>query len=365
MTPRNTLLANLALSGSLVFVAVITAGCSAGDTVSVAKRGTGGSGGTSSATTAAGGSSSNGSSGTDSTTGAGGVASSVGGSANGGSSNGGSANPASGGSAGTADTTGMDASSAGGAAGSGDMDATSEPAPMMMMCPDATTCLKSALVHRYSFTGTGTTVKDSVGTSDGTVMNGTLSGSGDVVLAGGATPVYVDLPNGIIKSLTNATLEAWVSWAGGNGWQRLFDFGDAGQGENVTGSASTTLYLTPQAGGPVAMLAAFKRSDQTFDVETRAISQTPLAMNTVSHVAVVVDHDGGFLTLYRNGALDGVTPFTDSLSSLNDINNWLGRSQYSGDPPFTGTIQEFRIYNAALSNDVVMASFTAGPDATF
>ena len=71
------------------------------------------------------------------------------------------------------------------------------------------------------------------------------------------------------------------------------------------------------------------------------------------------------MTLYRNGVLDGAIPFTDSLSLLNDVNNWLGRSQYAGDPPFTGTLHEFRIYNAALSADVVQASSTAGPNATF
>jgi hypothetical protein len=43
----------------------------------------------------------------------------------------------------------------------------------------------------------------------------------------------------------------------------------------------------------------------------------------------------------------------------------LGRSQYGGDPAFTGTLHEFRIYNAALAPDVLLASFTAGPDATF
>ena len=82
--------------------------------------------------------------------------------------------------------------------------------------------MKSALLHRYSFDGTGTAVTDSVGAAHGTVVNAQLSGSGTVVLGGGTTDQYVDLPNGIVSSLTNATFEAWITWDGGNGWQRVF-----------------------------------------------------------------------------------------------------------------------------------------------
>jgi hypothetical protein len=50
---------------------------------------------------------------------------------------------------------------------------------------------------------------------------------------------------------------------------------------------------------------------------------------------------------------------------LNDINNWLGRSQYAVDPSFSGTFHEFRIYNVALSAPAIQASFLGGPDASF
>jgi hypothetical protein len=158
-----------------------------------------------------------------------------------------------------------------------------------------------------------------------------------------------------------------VTWNGGLGWQRLYDFGNSGGAENTVGSAATTLYLTPQAGGPNALVAAFKRADQTYDMETRAVSlqNVGLATAAVSHVAVVIDQAHMLITLYRNGMPDGSVLWTDSLSLLSDINNWLGRSQYGGDPPFNGTLHEFRIYNAALAPDVIQASFTAGPTATF
>lgn len=332
----------------LVVSGVVTVACSASDTVSVAPHATGGSGGASSGTAGA----------AADTGGGGSSATSAGGGMTTGTS--GDVNPSTGGGAGVPIDTNPDASPDEGGA-----DAATE-VPPPISCPSATACLKMYLVHRYSFAGTGTVASDTVGTAHGTVMKTTLTGSGDVVLSAGS---YVDLPNGIIKELTSATFETWVTWtlgdAGLTGWERLFDFGDSVGGEDMPDSAKTTLYLTPRAGGPTDMLAGFKRADQTFDMEARATSSQALTPGEKTHVAVVVDPAHGLMTLYRNGLPDGTVAVTTSLSMLNDVNNWLGRSQYGGDPPFNGTITEFRIYNAALPPDVVQASFTAGADATF
>jgi hypothetical protein len=35
--------------------------------------------------------------------------------------------------------------------------------------------------------------------------------------------------------------------------------------------------------------------------------------------------------------------------------NWIGRSQYPGDPYFNGMIEDFRLYNGAMSADQVAA----------
>jgi hypothetical protein len=51
-----------------------------------------------------------------------------------------------------------------------------------------------------------------------------------------------------------------------------------------------------------------------------------------------------------------------ALSAINDVNNWLGRSQFNDDPYFKGMIHEFRIYKVALTQQQVAASFDAGPD---
>jgi hypothetical protein len=80
---------------------------------------------------------------------------------------------------------------------------------------------------------------------------------------------------------------------------------------------------------------------------------------------VVVDAAGGLLSLYLNGALSGQQNFSGTLSSINDVNAWLGRSQYEVDVELSGTFHDFRIYNAALSAPQIAASFAAGPDPAF
>ena len=83
------------------------------------------------------------------------------------------------------------------------------------------------------------------------------------------------------------------------------------------------------------------------------------------HYAVVADDSASSLLLYVNGAPQDSVAFTYHLSDLNDINNWLGRSQFQDDPALNGTLLEFRIYDVALSESELETSFTEGPDAAF
>ena len=50
---------------------------------------------------------------------------------------------------------------------------------------------------------------------------------------------------------------------------------------------------------------------------------------------------------------------------LRDDNCWFGRSQYAQDPGFGGSIEEFRIYSAALSAEEIALSYASGPAPDF
>jgi hypothetical protein len=228
--------------------------------------------------------------------------------------------------------------------------------------PESCVDLRDALLHRYSFETAGAVATDSIGGEDATIV-GTAAAGGAVVFDG-TSDAYVDLPNEMISALGDASFEIWATWAGGSGWQRLFDFGDNNQGEDEQGTGETYLYLTPQEGvGDNVMRASFTTNG--IDGESSVRASAALPTTTRQHVALVVDDTNNELRLYLNGELsEAFSSFNGSLSQLNDVNNWLGRSNYT-DPPLGGSIEEFRIYGVALTDAQVSASASFGPNPSF
>jgi hypothetical protein len=211
--------------------------------------------------------------------------------------------------------------------------------------------LASNLMHRYSFDGTGTTVTDSVGNADGTASGADQSG-GSIPLDGTGT---VSLPSGTLSSLGTVTIEAWVTWNGGDAWQRVFDFGD-----NDGTDGLTYLFLTPQAESSDSgfIRAAFSTSGP--GGETLVNGTAAMPGGTITHVAVTVS--GSLLELIVDGGSVNTETFTDAVSSIDDTTNLIGGSQFSADPGFQGTIHEFRIYSPAVTADNLSTSYDMGPD---
>lgn len=222
--------------------------------------------------------------------------------------------------------------------------------------------LRAALVHRYSFNEVGSAAMDAVSGDHGKLVNVQIQAAGSLELAGADSDQYVNLPNGIISVLTNATVEAWLVWHGGDSWQRVFDFGNNDSGEDAQGTGTTYLFLTPNSSASTLRVAftADGPGSETI-VETAA----PMATETATHVAVVVDADNDALSLYVDGIPQGTAAFSGQLSMLDDVNNWLGKSQFSADPELGATLDELRIYRAALTEAQVAASYQGGPDPAF
>lgn len=285
---------------------------------------------------------------------AGALASSMGGSPAGRSSSGGSPAGASAGGAIAGAASAGKASGGGGAAGTASTAGAGSGG-----CANASGCL----LHRYTFSGSGTLVEDSIGDADATAVNTTLQGGG-VPLAGGTSDQYVRIPPWTLSGLKNATLEVWLTWSGGAAWQRIFDFGsNDGSAAGAQGAAGVSyLFLTPRAYNSTGKLRA-AYSVNGPNMETRVEAAWALTTGTVSHVAVVVDDVANKLALYLNGNSAGSSALTGSLSAVDVQNFWLGRSQFQVDPELGGTIHEFRIYGAALTATEVRASFMAGSDA--
>jgi hypothetical protein len=234
----------------------------------------------------------------------------------------------------------------------------------------ACTELRTALRNLYTFDGSTTTITDSKGTRNGTLLDSTSTATTEALgrmQRGGRLELdgagaFVQLPQGMISELTNATFEAWVAWNSGAAWQRIFDFGN-NNGAGQTAGISY-LFLTPQNSLTNTLRVAYSVAGPGAN-ETLVDDNAPLltGATTVQHLAVVIDDNANVMRLYLDGAEQGNTPLTGSLTAINDQNNWLGRSNFSVDPPYFGVLLEFRIYSQALTGPQISNSFQAGPGA--
>lgn len=249
--------------------------------------------------------------------------------------------------------------------------------------------LLRSLRHRYAFEGSGTRARDTASLAfardpelepaDGVLVNTALTGTGTVLLDGGMNGIgeddqFVALPSGLVSALSSVTLEAWLIWYGGREWQRVFDFGSSdAEVEGEQGSVGVTyLFLTTSlssaAGNRVRV--AYKRSDYSGEVRLDSVRLFPRGILT--HVAVVFDQPNDTLSLYLDGALErslaGVESETGiplELARLEDVNAWLGRSQFGADAELGASYEEFRIYDQPLSALQIRTSAIAGPSPAF
>jgi hypothetical protein len=216
--------------------------------------------------------------------------------------------------------------------------------------------LRAALSHRFGFEGTGSSPVDSIGGAEALIYDGVLDGQGFVHLSG---EEYVSLQNGLISSGYDKTIEAWLLWRGGAPWQRIFDIGVSTNGELEQGQGLSYLFLAATSDQGV-MLVSYSQNGSGNAV--RLNGSVPLPTGTLTHVAVVVNRGDEQLSLYLNGTLNASMTFVDPLSAINDVNSWIGHSQFEADPNLDADVTEFRIYEAALDAEQVATSYALGPD---
>lgn len=217
----------------------------------------------------------------------------------------------------------------------------------------------AVLKHRYSFNApvAETIATDPVGGAAGALVGG-ASFTGDGALTLDGADGYLDLPNGILSALTNATFDMWVTWNGdANAGERVFDFGNNNNGEDLQGQGTTYFYLTPQGNNGLPRLVVNNGAGEETLSGTAAF---PAGVET--HLTVVYHYGGFAQKLYINGQLAATGPMHIPLGSIQDVNNWLGRSQFGTDPNFNGRYDEFRIYDGVLTDAQIALNDAAGPD---
>ncbi|WP_258104258.1 RICIN domain-containing protein [Marinoscillum sp. MHG1-6] len=135
------------------------------------------------------------------------------------------------------------------------------------------------------------------------------------------------------------TVAAWVNWAGGSAWQRIFDFGN-GEDEsmylttnNWSGNVEFNIYNTGGA---------------------NVLTGPSIASNTWTHVAVTLG--ASETVLYVNGqpvAQSGAVSINPL--DIKPVLNYIGRSQWSADALFNGELDDFRVYNYPLTAQEIAA----------
>jgi hypothetical protein len=199
----------------------------------------------------------------------------------------------------------------------------------------------SSLVLLYAMEGNvqDTSGKGNHGTASGAPLYGSgPKGYGQALTFDGLND-YVNVPIGtLLSTLTNTTVASWINWSGtGGGWQRVWDFG--------TGTTNY-MFLTP---------AQATTGPMTFAIRTTAVAEKRFAAASSlptgwHHVAVVIDAAAMTATVYLDGAVVSTSSVAVLPKDLGVTNqNWIGRSQFTADAFFTGAVDDFRIFNRALS----------------
>ena len=265
---------------------------------------------------------------------------------------------------------------------------------------------QSDMVHRWSFGNaagnapTGSTVPDLVGSATATVRGQGATFNGAALTLPGSTngnqspaniSAYVDLPNGIFSSKTHITIELWATQVAAKNWQRIVDIGrtnltgnTAAQGAGAAlGEILHTATVAP--GGTTSsdnLMLAINRSTTAnqqrlagrINAGTELLTDSNITLSTGirHHFAITYTEGagssgatGGQLAWYFNGALAATRDLPFKLSAVEDVNNWLGRSQFSSDSCGNISYDEVRVYRRALSQNEILNNISAGPNTNF
>lgn len=196
----------------------------------------------------------------------------------------------------------------------------------------ATASGNNDLVAHLQFNGNS--LDSTINLNHGATYGGTTYVAGKVdaqAIALNGTNAFVQLPANVAnhKEITIAT---WVYWNGISSWQRIFDFGN---------DQTQYMFLTPRtSSGQLRFAIKNGGAEQT-------LSTTALPYFKWTHVAVTLSATGA--CIYVNGVLSVQSnAITINPMDFNPVLNYIGRSQFS-DPLFNGNIDDFRVYNYALS----------------
>jgi hypothetical protein len=165
---------------------------------------------------------------------------------------------------------------------------------------------------------------------------------------------YVNLPASpnAMGATTAVTIACWVNISTDRAWARPWDFNNSMN----TGYMFLTTYQSMTT--PNSVRFAITKTDNT--AEQQISSTARLSTGAWHHIVVVLAAGATYTgTLY----IDGASAATNTAMTLhpsdigNTTNNWIGRSAFAADPYFAGLVDDFRVYNRALTAAEITALY--------
>ena len=236
-------------------------------------------------------------------------------------------------------------------------------------------------VYHWCFTNAPAVVRGNGAAYTGTALRIPGGTTGNTAMS--AMSAYIDLPNGIISSQTSLTIELWATPLSAPNWARILDFGrttEAGDGLGAAGeftgdpgdpapggtSSSDAITLTAAIGTDITQQRFEAKLNGTATTFNSALATTAGGQHhyaiTFTDGAGTYGGAGGRWQWYRDGYSVAFLDVSNHLSSIEDVDNWLGRSLWSGDSNANNDYAEVRISNVAMNQQQVMANYLVGPN---
>jgi Concanavalin A-like lectin/glucanases superfamily len=172
----------------------------------------------------------------------------------------------------------------------------------------------------------------------------------------GAANTDMQFPANLITGDEAVTVEAWASFGNTTVNNFFYGLGDS----DTAGTGRWYLFASTHS----SIRIAASDWDNGNPGEAQTVAEGQVADGLVNaHWVAVYDPLQGYEKIYLNGVpyeqcTNVIMPFSQSEV---DNFNYLGKSLYSADPYFTGSISEFRIFNGAMSSNQVALDYAAGP----
>ncbi|TWT75658.1 hypothetical protein Pla123a_31680 [Posidoniimonas polymericola] len=226
---------------------------------------------------------------------------------------------------------------------------------------------QAVITHQYLFnSGDGLTIVDSVGTANGSALDGATVNVADSRLVLDGVSGYGALPGPdiAVNTYSAISLESWFVQNGNtNQFTFLAGFGRTSEGLNGESANLGYDYLMLQpTRGPGDQGSRGAISFGTFDGEV-GVTDGARDLNDGQLHHVVMTVDATDLAYYVDGIQIGTAPLSDvpdaSLANVSTDLAYLGRALYP-DPFFEGSIFEFTVHDNALSATDVETRFQSG-----